>query len=49
MNQLQEYVLEIERLKLLISLDHQELYTTEYEGEMEALYQLLKPLLKKQS
>jgi hypothetical protein len=46
MNQLQEYVLEIERLKMLIALDYQELYTTEYEGEMEVLYALLKPLLK---
>jgi hypothetical protein len=46
MNQLQEYVLEIERLKMLISLDHQRVHTTEYEGEMEVLYALLKPLLK---
>jgi hypothetical protein len=48
MNQLQEYVLEIERLKMLIALDYQELYKDIYLGQMEVLYSLLKPLLVKQ-
>jgi hypothetical protein len=45
MNKLQEIVLQIERLKLLKMLDWTDEGTV-YDGELEALYQSLRPLLK---
>jgi len=49
MNKLQEYICQIERIKLLQSLDYNDWYTSEYDGEKEVLYMLLKPLLKNKS
>lgn len=49
MNKLQEYILQIERIKLLQALDWENKYTSEYKGEVEVLYMLVKPLLKQSS
>jgi hypothetical protein len=45
MNLLQELVLQIERKKMLKALDWTDDGTV-YEGEIEALFQTLKPILK---
>ena len=49
MNTINDIVLEIEFIKLLQSLDYKGIYTSKYEGEKEALFMILKPLLKQSS